>query len=145
MFYARGFLNSMYNYSKFSEAPDIVRQLTICFDGFIVGSSAKYLLDKVDKCQDWDIIIPLSRWGQAQKLIPKHAQHNTFGGSKIYMPDLNRLNASHWQYNPSHFLGDIIDVWSCDLSEFLISNRDKEVYIVHPKSLFSGVFNYGNR
>ena len=117
----------MYNYQKFSNAPDIVRQLTICFDGFIVGSSAKYLLDKCESCDDWDIIIPLSRWGQAQKLIPKEAIHNTFGGSKIFK-----------EYQ-------VIDVWSCDLSEFLISNRDKEVFIVHPKSLFSGSLNHGNK
>ena len=120
----------MYNYQKFSNAPDIVRRLTICFDGFIVGSSAKYLLDKCESCEscdDWDIIIPLSRWGQAQKLIPKEAKHNTFGGSKIFK-----------EYQ-------VIDVWSCDLSEFLISNRDKEVFIVHPKSLFSGSLNHGNK
>lgn len=132
----------MYNYQKFSNAPDIVRQLTICFDGFIVGSSAKYLLDKCESCDDWDIIIPLSRWGQAQKLIPKEAKHNTFGGSKIYTPDLSR---SYYVENCFHSVGTSIDVWSCDLSEFLISNRDKEVFIVHPKSLFSGSLNYGNK
>lgn len=130
----------MYNYQKFSNAPDIVRQLTICFDGFIVGSSAKYLLDKCESCNDWDIIIPLSRWGQAQKLIPKRAIHNTFGGSKIIT------------YKPFEFLNHgikkiehIVDIWSCDLSEFLISNRDKEVFIVHPKSLFSRGLSYGNK
>jgi hypothetical protein len=125
----------MYNYKRFSDAPDIVRQLTICFDAFIVGSSPKYLLNKVDKCKDWDIIVPLSRWGQAQKLIPKEAIHNTFGGSKI-----NVAHETH--YGCGIFVN--VDVWSCDLSEFLISHRDKEVYIVHPKSLFSGALGYGN-
>ena len=132
----------MYNYQKFSNAPDIVRQLTICFDGFIVGSSAKYLLDKCESCNDWDIIIPLSRWGQAQKLIPKEAKHNTFGGSKISIPNIKEFYVENKRFYGNY---TIIDVWSCDLSEFLISNRDKEVFIVHPKSLFSGALSYGNK
>lgn len=124
----------MYSYAKYSGAPDIVRQFCQLYDAFIVGGSAKYLMGLTEECKDWDVIVPLSKWGQAQKLIPKAATHNTFGGSKIEV-------AHEVGFGYGIFVQ--IDVWSCDLSEYLYGNMHTETYIVHPKSLFSGRFDYG--
>mgnify|MGYP000932877179 CR=1 FL=1 len=114
-----------YSYPRFSSAPHLVRVLAASFDAFIVGGATKYLMNQTDECRDLDIIVPFTKWPDAQRLIPKEATHNTFGGSKIVDGEV------------------IIDVWCTDLSRFLINNSSKEVYIVHPASLFSCCFNYG--
>lgn len=115
----------MINYKKYSECPDLVKSFCQCFDAFIVGGAAKFLTDEKDSCKDWDIIVPLSKWGQAQKMIPKNATHNTYGGSKIITKDY------------------VIDVWSCDLNEFLSNNIENNIVIINPKTLYTGKFEKG--
>lgn len=115
----------MYNYKKFSNAPHIVRVLCQNHSAFIIGGGAKYLMDYSDSCKDWDIVVPLSQWGLAQRLIPKEAIHNTFGGSKI-------IDESY-----------VVDIWGMDLSQVIISSPEENFYLVHPQSLFSGILSYG--
>lgn len=123
----------MYNYNKFSNAPDIVRTLCLNYSAFIIGSAAKYLLDEEDSFRDWDIVVPLSQWGLAQRLIPKDATHNTFGGSKVILHEKST--------NRTHF----IDIWAADISFVMDNNKDSIFYMVHPLSKFSGKLEYGFR
>ena len=115
----------MYSYDKFSSAPLLVRNLCTNYGAFIIGGAAKYLLGYTDSCKDWDVVVPLHQWHLAQRLIPKNAVHNTFGGSKIIEN------------------GYVVDVWSADLGFVMENSPTKEFYIVHPLSKFSGVFDCG--
>jgi len=116
----------MFNYEKFSNAPIIVRNLCTNYSSYIIGGAAKYLLDdNCEQCKDWDIVVPLHQWHLAQRLIPKSAYHNTFGGSKII----------------DH--GNYIDVWAADIGFVMENNPNNEFYIVHPSSKFSGILKRG--
>lgn len=128
-------MNELYNYNKFSNAPDIVRTLCLNYSAFIIGGAAKYLLDEEDSCRDWDIVVPLSQWGLAQRLIPKNAIHNTFGGSKIILEKNKTFT----------IIFESVDIWSADISFVMENNKDPIFYIVHPLSKFGGRLEYGFR
>lgn len=103
-------------YSRFSGLPKIVRNFCTNYDAYIVGGCANYLCGDVISYRDIDILVPLSHWPKAQKLIPRGAKHNTYGGSKIISRSVE------------------IDVWADELSNFLYNMTENNFKIVHPRT-----------
>jgi len=83
----------------------------MCFDGWLVGSSA----DPDNKTpRDYDIVISPANWSKAAQLIPADAKVNSFGGWKCVSEGIE------------------LDVWPEDLNQLLSSAMIKFIY--HPRS-----------
>mgnify|MGYP000325991193 CR=1 FL=1 len=105
-------------YQRLSNLSPFIRTLLYVHDGFVVGSGADYLIGNTETSpRDWDILIPLSKWSVAMKSIPKGSASNTFGGIKINIDNVS------------------VDVWSQDLSDYLVNLPVRNFSIVHPKTL----------
>lgn len=62
----------------------ISNQLCHLFNGVIIGGAAKAFYEgKTGMIKDIDIVIPLDKWNQASRLIPKGSISNSFGGFKF--------------------------------------------------------------
>lgn len=90
----------------------IGRQLCWLFDAWIIGGGVDYISNENNslKPKDIDIVIPLDRWVQASKLIPKFAQANSFGGFKF------------------EDFGLIVDVWADDIARLSFDNPSFQAY-----------------
>lgn len=87
--------------------PRIVYQM--CVNGaLIVGSYAKHLMGEVDKCNDYDLIVPHEKWRFVSLLIPQDAKLNKFGGLRF-----------------KDEKGNEIDVWQGDLYTYLNECKTK--------------------
>lgn len=95
--------------------PDIVRQLCWLFDGWIVGGAVDFITGKSTECNDIDIVIPITNWTKASKLIPAGSKANSFGGFKFESE------------------GFSIDVWADDIGIVLVESH-KPVKAYHLKS-----------
>lgn len=89
--------------------PELVTKLTTLCDGWIVGTSAN---PSILVPRDYDIWIPLSKWGIACALMPKHSRLNRLGGFKCKSE------------------GKEVDVWTCEMEKMLASNYF--TYAYHP-------------
>lgn len=99
--------------------PPIVRHLCWSFDAWIVGSTAKAIIEKQDIYSDWDLIIPVQHWLSATLACTCYSpQPNSFGGWKITLDDDTQ-----------------IDIWPDTLDNFLLRKQyAAETYALHPKS-----------
>lgn len=84
--------------------PPLVAKLCEHYEAWIVGSGADTLCTNP---RDWDVMVPLSMWGECAALIPADAVPNTFGGWKC-------------QSN-----GIEVDVWPGELSRVMGHHRSK--------------------
>ncbi len=72
-----------FDYDRIKSMPAKVRVFTHAFDGWIVGSSARFMCGEIDQCSDWDVIVPVNMWGRACRTIPHKSETNSFGGVKL--------------------------------------------------------------
>lgn len=106
------------DYNKVAKLPALVRSFCFNNDGWIVGSTANWLLGlKGDDPRDYDILIPFYTWGVACRSIPEGSPTNSHGGIKISSD------------------GVIIDVWGGDIGWFLGQVPQTPAYAVHPKTM----------
>ncbi len=106
----------MINYKKVADLPALVRSFCHQGNGWIVGSSAKYLLDLANGYpRDWDILIPHTHWKTTSKSVPVGTPANSMGGFKISDKSL------------------IIDLWTQDIGDFLAETPNPPEYAVSPK------------
>jgi len=76
----------------------------LCKTGaLIVGGCAKYLLNKKEMCNDYDLIVPPEKWYIVSLLISTDAKINRHGGFKFEDND-----------------GNNIDIWPCSIEQHLI-------------------------
>lgn len=87
-------------YERLREVPGIVKSFCFGYGGVVVGGAAKFLAGTSHSVRDWDVIIPVSRWSEAARIIPYKSQTNTFGGVKIASDGVE------------------VDVWSEDLVHY---------------------------
>ena len=106
-----------FDYAKIREFPPLVRAFTFNHEAWLVGGAAKWIVGLQPDLRDWDIIVPVRNWTDAQHLIPYQTMSNTFGGFKIEVegqPD--------------------IDVWAEDLDHFLATcTKGDNVIAVQPR------------
>lgn len=105
------------NYKKIANLPAMVRAFCYGHSGWIVGSGAKFLLDKQDQPRDWDILVPFWSWGVACKIVPAGTQSNSHGGFKLILSECE------------------IDVWAGDIGWFLSQVPVYPSFAVHPQSM----------
>lgn len=90
--------------------PRVVYQM--CVHGaFIAGSYAKKLLGEVEKCNDYDLLVPLERWQTVSLLIPDTAKPNKFGGWR-FMTDMDGQQVE-------------VDVWPDSVENYLANCKTK--------------------
>jgi len=83
------------------------RHLCYIYDAWIVGSSVNYIRGlNSNNPKDIDIVVPLSKWIIASKLIPEGAMANKFGGFKFEED------------------GTIYDVWTDEVSNLFLQWND---------------------
>jgi hypothetical protein len=87
--------------------PRLVAVLCQRFGAWVVGSAAD-----PSKCtpRDWDVCVPLGRWGEAATLIPSNAEVNSFGG---------------WKVKDGNYE---IDIWPGDLRDVMLHHRTTWVW-----------------
>ena len=104
-----------FDYTKIREMPIIVRAFCLLHGGWVVGGAARWMVGKQDTLKDWDIIVPMRLWQDAQHLIPYGTLSNTFGGFKVVEDGVE------------------IDVWPEDLDHFFATvTKGDEVIAVQP-------------
>lgn len=84
--------------------PDFLRPLCIDHGAWVVGSAAQYIIGvslSDSKPRDWDVLVPLTEWPKACRLVPWKAVANSFGGYKIEVQGIKA------------------DVWPDDLNSFI--------------------------
>lgn len=111
----------VFDYTKIREMPPIVRALCFLHDAWVVGGAAKWLVGDTKELKDWDIIVPIRHWTDAQHLIPYGTKSNTFGGFKI--------------------AGDIeIDIWAEDLDHlFLTADKGPGIAVQPRRKVVVGI------
>ena len=90
------------NYERTKALPRLVFQLSWAYDGWVVGSGARYLLGLTETCRDFDVLIPYEKWDQASLLLPNHARPNTFGGWKVCV-DEQQTSVDVWPHSLERF------------------------------------------
>lgn len=90
-----------FDYTRLRDMPVIVRALAFNHEAWVVGGAAEYLVGAIDELRDWDVIVPIRNWTDAQHLIPYQTPSNTFGGHKI---DVNGIDVDVWAEDLDHFL-----------------------------------------
>lgn len=99
---------------------NVGRAFCYIFDAWIVGGGANYIAGKDLRVpKDIDILIPLNKWVEACKIIPKDSKINSFGGAKFI--DSN---------------GIIIDVWTDDLGAVMMNTPHKPVAYQPKKQIY---------
>ena len=82
--------------------PRQVYQMCV-FGGLLVGSAAKFILDDTSEPpNDWDVLVPLSKWQTVALLIPQDAKPNKFGG---------------WRFTLDN--GEDVDLWPDSVENYL--------------------------
>lgn len=96
-------------YERVHQLPPIVRSFLFSHEGWIVGSTAQWLLgEKEEDPRDYDVLIPSWEWGKASMSIPPGTPANANGGFKMTLEDGKRL-----------------DVWTGDIGWFLAQVPDE--------------------
>lgn len=90
--------------------PATAKRLLICYDGWLLGSTAEKILAGKQPTSDIDIMIPYGNWSQAVLLIPKNAVLNTFGGLKFEIE------------------GYVFDVWPDSIERLMSYSQFKIAY-----------------
>jgi len=104
-------------YDRLKFLPPVARTLCFNHDGWVVGSTAAYLIGINNEIQrDLDILIPFYEWGNACKIVPAGTPANSFGGFKLKSDDVE------------------IDLWAGDIGWFIAQVPKKPVYAVQIKS-----------
>lgn len=97
--------------------PPVARTLCYNHEGWVVGSTAEYLLGLRDEPQrDLDILVPFYEWGNACRIVPAGTPANSFGGFKLIDNDIE------------------IDLWAGDIGWFISQVPNKPVYAIQIKS-----------
>lgn len=117
-------MNMKLNEERRDRCPPLVELFAQRYDAWIVGGAARYLLDLEENVKDWDLLVPLYRWIDAARVLPRGATANAFGGFKFQ----------------SH--GHTLDVWGGDIGEHFSQNPYIPDYAIHLRTgtlLISGV------
>lgn len=104
-------------YDRLKLLPPVARTLCYNHEGWIVGSTAEYLVGIRDSPQrDLDILVPFYEWGNACRIVPAGTPANSFGGFKLIDNTIE------------------IDLWAGDIGWFISQVPNKPVYAVQIKS-----------
>lgn len=70
---------------QLKDFPTLVRQITVVYDGWIIGSAANPQLTSLSDVRDVDVICSYEKWREVSLLIINSGlvEPNTFGGWKI--------------------------------------------------------------
>lgn len=122
----------IFNYNKLKLVPDIVRVLCFSYNSWIVGGAAEFMCDKVDSVKDWDIIVPISNWQKASRILPYGCKTNTFGGIKI---ESGQTQIDVWASDVGYYFQSAIMMGYISNPMIAVSPRTKQVCLCHIDSI----------